>query len=160
MAISDERRRELLAAVGLDEAVTPVSAVGPTTTPTQSVPTQPLAPDPITPTQPQAQPGTVITPTQLKTPGRPTQSVTLSLREEAERTTPPGIRPEFAHKPLAKVRPGFGPALPPLREGEYRVDVELWERQREVAREVARDEWVRSRGHDPYARMHTSMRDD
>jgi hypothetical protein len=48
----------------------------------------------------------------------------VALREAAaERSQPqgpslpPGIRPEFAHKPMAKVRPGFGPASP-LREGQ------------------------------------------
>lgn len=95
-------------------------------------------------------------------------SVIVALREAAaERSLPspgpsipPNIRPEFAHKPMARQRPGFAPALPPIREGEYRVDIALWERQQAVAREVARDDWIRSRGHDPYARMHTSLRDD
>jgi hypothetical protein len=121
------------------------------------------------PTQIEPQPKPVAVPVAVgvATPKVP-NSVMVALREAAaERSlpspgpsVPPGIRPEFAHKPMARQRPGFAPALPPIREGEYRVDVALWERQQEIARAVARDEWVRSRGHDPYARMHTSLRDD
>jgi hypothetical protein len=119
------------------------------------------------PTQIEPQPKPVAVTVGVATPKVP-NSVMVALREAAaERSLPspvpglpPGIRPEFAHKPMARQRPGFAPALPPIREGEYRVDIALWERQQAVARELARDEWVRSRGHDPYARMHTSMRGD
>jgi hypothetical protein len=105
MAVSPERRRELLAAVGLAEPAPPTvltsSAVAEPLRPTQSadVPTQPT---------PQS--------------AGPTQSVMVALREAAaERSQdqgpslPPGIRPEFAHKPMPKARPW---SAPPLREGQ------------------------------------------
>jgi hypothetical protein len=92
-------------------------------------------------------------PTQQKTPG-PTQSVTLALREEqAERTTPPGIRPEFAHRPSAWTRGGYGrtQAL-----GPGRASIQLMHDK--LMQDAAPPRVIC--GYDPYRWMHTSMRDD
>jgi hypothetical protein len=152
MALSPKQKADLLA-LALGEP--PASAAVAVT----------AVPEPtITPTQPEPKPAAEAV---AAVPKRVPNSVMVALREAAaERSqdqgpsVPPGIRPEFAHKPMARQRPGQSPAIAPIREGELRVDLALWERQQEIARELARDEWVRSRGHDPYARMHTSMRGD